>query len=312
MASRTLQMLVSDVIREVRGQAKPLEAQQAVRDALDVIDSKGNWEFLVTRTLINIVAPYTTGTVAVAAGGTAVTGTGTAFTTAGGTASYKTLKMASRQLPYEVASVGSDTALTLESPVSGTAAITTDAFSLYQMQYALPTDCEPGRDLRLKGPYGVGENGMGDIKKIGAMTFERRRQDYGVSPGGPFWYTDGPLDEVNRVATILVWPYPTASQEFRLTYYRKLTIPTTMTSNIMIPEAFERLPILLAASQIMQRSNTQGWLEKKSMAEQMMKDLYSRHAASPAYDNAVEPDDSGSYEQQFAANNTLFTGFGNY
>lgn len=318
---RTYSQIVSDVIREVRGQCTPLEAQQAVADALDGIDSKANWEFLITKTLININASYTTGLVYVSAKSNGVGSAGTTFwtnlTALPYTPSYLTIKLASRQLPYEVQSISNDNLLFMTTPISGTTGISSagspsEKYSIYQMRYALPADCEPGRDLKLKGPFGTGEDGNGEIKKIGNLTFERRRQDYGVSPSGPYWYTDGPYDEVNKVPTILMWPYPNVAQEFRLTYYRKLTIPTTMAANIMLPQAFERLPIMLAASQIMQNKTMQGWLEKKTMAEKMMSDLYNRYAASPAYDGSIEPDDGGAYEKQFAANNTLFTGFGNY
>src|ERR1019366_2594445 len=142
--ARTLQQLVSDVIREVRGQTSPLEAQQALRDALDVIDSKGNWEFLITRTIINIVQPYSTGTVAIAlTSGTNVLGTGSAWKALEGAAvvSYKTIKLASRLMPYEVSIINDDTHLNLTTSLGGTADITADTYSMYQMRYKLPADC---------------------------------------------------------------------------------------------------------------------------------------------------------------------------
>jgi hypothetical protein len=109
------------------------------------------------------------------------------------------------------------------------------------------------------------------------------------------------------VATIQLWPYPTAHGELRLTYYRKLTIPTTLAANIMIPEAFERLPIMLAASQIMQTKNQQGWLEKKTMAEKMMADLYARHAVSPAYETEIEPTIGGYSSEIGGFDGSLYT-----
>lgn len=308
MAQRTFGQLISDTIREVRGQATALEAQQAVADALGIIDSKGNWEFLIQKSLINVEAPFNVGTVAVNAGDTAVTLTpdvsGLKWQMSW---RYKSIKFASRQIAYDITTFPSQVTATLASPLSGSTSITTDAYNIYQMRYALPSDCEPGRDLKIKGPFGLGEDGTGEIKKLGNLTFERKRQDYGVSPGGPFWYTDGAYDETNQVATIQFWPWPTVAGEYRLTYYKKLTLPTSMTSVVPIPQAFERLPILMAASQIMLKSRTQGWLEKKQFADVMLRDLYSRYAASPAYDNSIEPFDEDGTLPSYAANNSMFT-----
>lgn len=312
MAQRTVKQFVSDITREVRGQCTSLEAQQALRDALDIIDSKANWEFLVTKTLVNLNAPYSDGYVAVISPmGTGVAGSGTswaALNAAPYTAKYLSLKTSSRRMPYDVLSISNNILLFLTTPLSGTTGVSAnESYVLYQTRYALPADCEPGRDLKLTGPIGMGMDGTGGIRKIPNLSFERKRQLLQVSPGGPWWYTDGPYDETNKVATIQVWPYPTAAGELRLTYYRKLTIPTAVTDNVMIPEAFERLPIMLAAAQIMQTKNQQGWLEKKTMAEKMMGDLYARHAVSPAYDTEIEPSLSGHSSEMAGMDGSLYT-----
>lgn len=315
MARRNLANLVSDVSREVRGQCTPLEAQQAIADALNYIDSKANWEFLQTETNLLVTAPTTTGTVAINALSTIIAGTGTSFINSRNIVpanyGYQTIKFASRLMPYDC-TISTDTAGLLNQSfnalgLSGTTNITADAFVMYQMRYPLPIDCEPGRDLKIKGPLSIGVDGEGEIKKIEKLTFERYRQEWGISPGGPFYYTDGQYDEVIGVATIRFWPYPSIAGEYRLTYYKKLTLPVALGSTIMIPQAFERIPILLAAAQIMQTKNQSGWLEKKTMADRMMADMYARHAVSPAYDPHVYAEDTGLYENAFGASSRLYT-----
>jgi hypothetical protein len=305
VASRTLQMFISDLIREVRGQATPLEAQQAIRDALSVIDSKTNWEFLIARALINTEAPYLTGAVSCTAGGTALTGSGTTWSAGW---KYKSIQLKSRRLPYDVSFSGATTG-TLSSALSGIAGtndIVADTYKVFQARYALPADCDPGKDLRLSAPQGGGQSGSGQIPKIEASRLQLKWDPLFVF-SFPWYYTDDVYDEVNRVATIRFLPYPSQSGEFQLLYYKKLTIPTALGSNISLPDAFERLPILMAASQIMQNKQQTGWLEKKQMADNMLLDLYRRHAVSPAYEAPIEPDVVTPGPAEFGMDGVLYT-----
>lgn len=282
MASRTVNQFVSDIIRETRGQATYLEAQQSLRDALDYIDTKANWEFLIAATLMNIESTYSTGTVAVS--GTAVTLTGGTWVTSW---KYKEINLASRQLPYFISSFGSTTTATLSTTLSSGTAITVDAYSINQPRYALPADCEPGRDLLIKGPYGWGD-GDGNIKKKERMGIERYNIPKLSTASWPIWYTDDAYDDANKTPTIRFEPYPTSNAELRIVYYRKLTIPTLLTDTTIVPQAFERMVILIAASYLMRQKNQGGWMEKRQESDMMMRDLHARYAASPAYDGSVD------------------------
>lgn len=282
--ARTVLHFVSDILREVKGQATPLEARQALQDALNFIDSKTNWEFLLKATNLNVEPSYSTGTVSATAGTTAVTGSGTTWSTGW---KYKTIKFADRQMPYAVASFGSATSLTLDSALSGSTAISGGTYLIYQRRYALPTDCEPGRDLFIRGPRGTGYDARGVIPKKGRMGFESTL-DPQYNYGPTMNYSDDEYDETNNVATIRLDPYPTASGEYYLVYYKKLTVPTTDASRIMIPEAFETAVILIGASFIKRRSNMQGWLNLRTDAESMLATLYNRFGASAAYEDAID------------------------
>lgn len=286
---RTLSQFVSDIIRETRGQATPFEAQQAFQDALGLIDGRTNWEFLLTTTLINIHSQYTTGTVSVAAGSLNVTGNGTSWPTVlSPVGEYREIRFNDRPVPYYVDTVTSGTTLTLKTALSGDTGsdIVNGKYTMYQAVYPLPADCEPGRDLCLKGPLTVGTALDGTIPKRQRLEWEwywtsiRRAVQ-------PLFYTDDRYDEVNRRATIRLEPYPTRTWEFRLDYYRKLTVPSLPADTIPLPEAFERAPILMAASNVMRKKNLPGWQVLRQEAGDMLNKLYDRYAVSPAYENKI-------------------------
>jgi hypothetical protein len=282
--ARTVLHFVSDILREVKGQATALEARQALQNALNFIDSKTNWEFLLKATNLNVEPAYSTGLVSATAGTTSVTGSGTTWSTGW---TYKTIRFAARQMPYAVASFGSATSLTLGSVLSGSANIAAGGYTIYQRRYALPTDCEPGRDLFIKGTRGTGVFGEGVIVKQGRMSFETK-SDYQYQSGNTSMYSDDEYDETNNLATIRLDPYPTVSGEYYLVYYKKLTVPTLDSSRIMIPEAFEMAVVKLAAAEIKQRNNMQGWLNLQTQAEGLLATLFNRFGASAAYEDQIE------------------------
>jgi hypothetical protein len=302
---RTLLQLRADVKRETKGQATHLQCQQGIQDALNTIDAIANWEFLLGSANISLKAPYGTGTVAYNGGSTSVT-------LSGGTLSttywdYPEVKFADRRLPYKVAAINTPTTFTTVDPISGTTNVTSGIYRLYQARYALPADCEPGRDLIIRGPIGQGINLAGKIKKVPRMSFEWKR--YEIPTAAVIQYSsDDEFDSVNRRATIRFEPYPQYEGEFRLTYYKKLTVPKLDTDTVIIPEAFERIPILLAASQIMERMNLQGWMQKRSEAGELMQKMYNRYAVSPSYEGEIEPDLYNDDRDDFwAADNTMYT-----
>lgn len=301
---RTLLQLEADVKRETKGQATPLQCQQGVQDALNTIDAVANWEFLLGSYNLPIAAPYSTGTVAFNGGSNSVSLSGGSWSTTQW--QYPEIKFADRRLPYKVASLTSGSLTTVDK-ISGTTNVTAGLYKVYQARYALPVDCEPGRDLVIRGPIGQGIDLAGRIKKIPRLTFEWKRYEIPTAAIVE-WYTDDEYDATNRLATIRFEPYPAAETEFRLTYYKKLVVPSTDSSTVILPESFERIPILLAASQIMERMNLQGWLQKRSEAGELMQKMYNRYAISAAYEGEIEPDLGNNEAPDFwAADNTMFT-----
>lgn len=293
---RTLLEATSDVLREVRGQATNYEAVQALQDAINAIDASANWEFLIATRLINLHAPYSTGTVSINSGTNIVTlAGGTWPTEVSPFGEYREIKFADRGLPYKVSVVTDATHATLTTNLSGTASthIVNGAYVLYQARYPLPIDCEPGRELTLKGPASIG-----NIRKIERMTYDRRWTELTGGSSFPMRYTDDEYDSANANGTIRLEPYPTTAIEVRLTYYRKMIVPEAGSQILMIPEAFERAPILAAAANILRRKNMPGWQIMRQEAADLLNKMYNRYAASAAYEGKVEPDFSDILDGQ--------------
>lgn len=303
---RTSVQYTQDIIRECRGQVNYHRAFQGLVDACDKIDAFASWEFLLSDAMIQTAEVYDTGTVTATVGSTTVTGVGTTWSALW---IYREIKFSDRELPYKIASVGGATALTLAAPLGGTDNITGGTYEIVQPRYALPAGCDPGRDLVIKGPNGTGYSGNGDIKKYGRLRHEWTT-DAIPRAHDSWYYTDEAFDETNNVGTIRFEPAPRRAIDYRLTFYKKLTVPTTEAATLMIPQAYERLPILLAAVDIMKTQGMPGWLEKKNDADLLMMKMYNRHAVSPAYDNDISPRDEDEFIEQFAADNKLYIGGG--
>ena len=118
--------------RGVRNQTK------ICNDANRAFHGNGKYDFDRRRARLSFAAQYTTGTVAVNAGGTAVTGTGTAFAAAD---VGKFIRFAGEDLAYEVMTRSGDTAITIEAGTYlGTANLSGASFVLTQERKALPSD----------------------------------------------------------------------------------------------------------------------------------------------------------------------------
>lgn len=286
---RTLLQYVMDVVRETSGQANVTECFQAIKDAVKAIDSQGNWTFLHADRNISIHPPYSAGTISGSGGSAVVTGTGTSWDTGW---FGRTLVFDGR-LDYPVFGVGGPTALTLRDTLSGSDAFVDRPYTIYAYRYLLPDDCEPGRDVVLKGSSNYGRGG--EIRKYPRALHERRKYETASVSGCPRWYTDGELDEATNRPSIILYPFPSAATELRLFYYHSFSIPNSVAHFITVPMAFERLIILKASSIIMGRKKMPNWLEKETEANKMMADLFNRHGASSAYDLQIEVGDYDEY-----------------
>lgn len=105
------------------------------------------WPFLQSRASLATIADYETGTVAVSAGGTAVTGTDTVWTTTHGDGSYY-MQFDGANDWYKVTARGSNTAITIGTAYQGTSALTASTYILRKFFYSLGSTVDRILDIR--------------------------------------------------------------------------------------------------------------------------------------------------------------------
>lgn len=114
--------------------------QQAFRD----VNEGQRWSYRRRETAIQTVAPYSTGTVTVTSGSATLTGSGTVWTSA---MVGRAIRVAGDPAYLFVTAVGSATSLTLGDPQANSitwpgASGSLQSYSIFQHQYALPTDVD--------------------------------------------------------------------------------------------------------------------------------------------------------------------------
>lgn len=118
-----------------------------------------NWPWAERDAQLIVRGTYTTGTVALAAGGTAVTGTSTLWNTATGYGFNNArvggkITFAGAENVYDVTAVGSDTSITIGTAFIGATALSGAAYTYFEDEYALASDFMRPIDLReFSGPW---------------------------------------------------------------------------------------------------------------------------------------------------------------
>jgi len=234
----------ADHIQKLRGMFPTigdLQAQQLVSDAFLQLCQEEDWQFLITETVLTTEAPYSTGTVVSTPGSTAVVGTATVWVN---TWTRKVIVL--NGTPYRIASVTDNTNLVLEAEYGGPAALSAASYDIYQDEYALPADCDWGRDLYFLDPTDWNRLQLLDH----AVFMESKIYAQGIL-GIPWavtrvgWSTTGatapaPLVQFGPDA-------PSSKREYPFIYLKRPARPTSLTAYPLWPEDFEDLIVLKAA-----------------------------------------------------------------
>ena len=183
------------------GAKADIDLTGAVNDAIGMIARDRQWAWYQTLSSITLQAAYTTGTITLTAGDATVTlagGTWPAWTVYG--------KILYDGKWITIATRTDDTGIELtnawaEATVSGVPLI------LYRDEYALPTDC---------GRFGKLFPGTGWVWGGEPVGFVDILQAYNGYSGGQQY----PQMWALYKDKIIVWPYPTASTQVNLLYYR--------------------------------------------------------------------------------------------
>ena len=207
-----LYTLVLNQVRSQTSQASTLsQAKRAVNMALQDMHLGTDYQFYWAERQASLILqpPYSTGTVAITAGGTTVTGTDTLWNTAGtyGTNNIEVgwkIVFSGTNVPYRVSAIASDTSLTLNETYVG-ATLTAGSYSCYKDEYALPTDYLRPVDTQF----------FDDDREI-CLTDRRqlrRARPRNSTTGRPQWATQielGPSASVDLRPRMVFYPPPNA------------------------------------------------------------------------------------------------------
>jgi len=171
---------------------------------------------------------YTTGTVAISVGATALTGTSTLWNTndSYAVANARTtgkLILAGETTIYTISAVGSDTSITLNERYIGSAALSGATYIYFEDEFALASDFLKPIDQRL---FSVASN----IELVERNSFRRRfpRPNVGGTPSVATVVDRGFGTTVTPILRVQFYPYPTSALKVPYTY---------ITSNLAVSSA---------------------------------------------------------------------------
>lgn len=198
--------------------------------------SLGTADFTQRSTRLSLAVPYTTGTVSVSAGGTAVTGSGTTFTSA---MVGRFIRFAGEAEQYEITAFSSTTAITIETYL-GTVAQSGATYVISEDRKSLPTLFRSVHQVVLTNATG----GSGAVYNLEPRSFEQvnhMRKSY-VTAVYPYffctkWVT--PASGNVPVGYLYLYPSPSVAQIVTVYYNTWPANLTTGTDECSIPYELE-------------------------------------------------------------------------
>ena len=139
-----------------------------------------DWEPLIKEAYLSMTAKYDTGTVAISAAGTAITGTGTTWTTSMTAANGYKMKIAGNDNVYTF-TYGSGTTGTLNPALSGATDLSGKTYVIFRDEYSLASDFS--RFLKNGSVYIQSDGQTQDT--IDESPRDEFRQDFRYSPADP-------------------------------------------------------------------------------------------------------------------------------
>ena len=178
-----------------------------------------DWATLVAESVLSMTAKYNTGTVAVSAGGTAVTGTGTVWTSAMiATDGYK-IKFSGNDNIYTFTYVGA-TSGTISPALSGATAISGGAYTIFRDTYQLASDFD--RLLKNGSIYVYSGGRLSDI--IEEMPVDKFREEFISEAADPIRIAKlGTVHSSTGYRQIVVNPPPATAKSYPYDYIKQLT-----------------------------------------------------------------------------------------
>jgi hypothetical protein len=262
------------------------------------------WWWAERRSVILTKPPYTTGTVSVTKGATAVTGASTAWTTADSfgnaqAAAGEKITLGSTTDVYVIDSVSGATALTLASRFTGET-LSAASHVVFQDEYALASDFDDVVDTRT-----FSEDH--DIDLIGAQEFYRRfaRNSVGGTPEVATLIELGPSGSASLRRRVLLGPRPDRAYTIPYRYYTtNLAVSSTgvgavnitaTTDQPIIPIRFRQALVYRAMAAWYQTRKKDPEAATQAMADYTTVMLRARAATGPTEDGVRMVPRVGSY-----------------
>jgi hypothetical protein len=230
------------------------------------IASRRNWPFLLERSSIQCIAPYSTGEVSVTDGDATVTGSGTTFTAA---MVGRKIRFNGQAEYYTIATFTSDTALELDQTYSGTSDANA-TYSIYKDEYSLAATAEkivnitlPSKNYRLAN--------------VGRTEFDTSLPSP-KSEGAPDFWVDAGTDS-NNYLLIQLSPIPDDDYVVYYWYRKRLTDLSADADVSLIPTKYHKLLYLGGCAQTYEQDENpianNYWTQYENMIEEMKSDLGS-------------------------------------
>jgi hypothetical protein len=199
-----------------------------VNNSYKYIAAKENWPWLVKNYVLQTVADITTGTVAIASGGTALT-----FSVAPSSSSVANdyqIQFAGANNWYEItAHVGGATTATLGQAYLGTT-LTVGTYILRKMYYSLPSDMDRIIDVRqVTFPTKMEYQ---DIRMFDSL------QPYPTATGSPYVYSLVGLDS-SKNWRMFFFPSPSTAINVNIRYYQRITELSSDSDTPLMPDPWD-------------------------------------------------------------------------
>lgn len=254
-------------------------ANEYLNDACEWLEQKGWWRHLEVYPPYQLltVAPYTTGTIALTAGSTAVVGTGTAF--AAGHVG-QVLQVEGESTWYYLSAVADAEHMTLRVGYAGDTASDL-AFTIWSIRYATPSDLSMDRvkALMLQDP-------AREVLYIDETERQRQSPNMLSSTGSPQNYT---LISDND---LIFWPPPDAAYVVDVMYQRNFLPVTTDRRSIDFPETMHRVIQDYATAVAWRDKNDEQALECEQRAEARWRNIAKTKHRSAGYTPKMRPFDN--------------------
>lgn len=198
--------------------------ERAICSALRTLSQEHDWSFFIKRQggRVVLTAPYSTGTVDVAQGGTGATLTGGTWPT--GAVGGKLIFTANSNIEFEVGTRTSNSVIVFVSGQKWVEdAINDGTYTLYFDTYSLPSDF---KELY----YGQGEpiTSMQYLDPDEFFFYRMNNRNSTADP--PYKYTITSDDKM------MVYPYPSSARVIEMAYVRQATLPTSDGDSIDWPD----------------------------------------------------------------------------